>query len=138
MRIRDIVHVSGTSLRVLLDRGDEDLLIQLSDPQASSEPVSLDPYGSELLAAFLLNARLAGGAGLAEEGSAGLFGCRFRLVRGKAVELSQHGRRLLVPDLLWDRLYAELMLAVAHARHLAMPRRYPPSPLPCARARLLH
>jgi hypothetical protein len=115
MRIRDIVHCSGRRLRVVLDRGDEAMMIQLSDPSCAGDPVMLDPYGTELLAGFLLSARLSGGQ-LAEEWSGGLLGCRFRLTR-EHVELSQDNRLLLVPSSMWDRLYAELMLAVAHARH---------------------
>ena len=122
MRIRDIVHDNGRRLRVGLDRsGDQTMILQLSDPLSPGEPVLLDLYGSELLAGFLMNARLTANGMLGEERCGGLFGCRLRLVQtpGDAIELVQHRSRLFVPDILWDRLYAELMLALAHGRHSA-------------------
>lgn len=138
MRIRDIIHDNGLTVRVQLSGDQDGMLVQLSDPLFAPEPVSLDPYGCELLAAFLLNARLAAGSTLAEEWSAGLFGCRFRLLRGEAVELRQADRYLLVRDLFWDRLFAELTMAAAHARYLSDPGRPMPRRLPTTGARILH
>lgn len=123
MRIREIIHCAGPRLRIVLDHEDGVMRVQLSDPSTGSEPVLLDPYGTELLAGFILSARLSGGQ-LAEEWSGGMLGCRFQLTR-EHIKLSQEGRFLLVPSLIWDRLYAELMLAVAHARH-HLPSRHPP------------
>ncbi|GAA4009833.1 hypothetical protein GCM10022280_03610 [Sphingomonas swuensis] len=125
MRIRDIVHASGRRLRIGLDRGsaDEAMVIQLSDPERpGKEPVLLDLYGAELLAGFLMNARLATRGELADEMCGGLLGCRLRLASDggeAAVELFQHAEALRVPQPFWDRLYAELTLALAHGRHLA-------------------
>jgi hypothetical protein len=121
MRMREIIHCAGSRLRIVLDHDDGAITVQLSDPSTGLDPVLLDPYGTELLAGFILSARLSGGQ-LAEEWSGGLLGCRFRLTRER-IEISQEGRVLMVPSLIWDRLYAELMLAVAHARHhLSAPR----------------
>jgi hypothetical protein len=140
MRITDIVHDSGRRLRVGLDRsGDETMILQLSDPLSPCEPVLLDLYGSELLAGFVMNARLTAGGFLREERCGGLFGCRLRLLSGAgaAIELVQHRSRLLVPDVLWDRLYAELTLALAHGRH-ASALAISHAPVTNARTRLLH
>lgn len=139
MRIRDIVHDSGRRLRIGLDRsGGEFMLIHLSDPACPSEPVQLDLYGGELLAGFLMSARLAGGSGLGEERSGGLFGCRLRLVGNASIELVQDRSRLHLPQILWDRLYAELLLALAHGRHLGGCNLIAQDPLRQARPRLLH
>lgn len=138
MRIRDIVHVSGRSLRIGLDRSDgEAMVIHLSDPNDPSSCLKLDLYAAELLAGFLLSARLAASGDLAEERSGGPLACRLRLVPGDAIELGQRGRHLFLPRILWDRLYAELMLALAHGRHLRDAPLLPDSPL-TLRARLLH
>ena len=123
MRIRDILHVSGPALRIGLDDdGEGHLVLQLSDPaRATDKPVRLDLYGGELLAGFLLTARLANpDEELAEERSDGPFGCTIAL-RGKTrratIEIRQDGQSLVVSNLLWDRLYAELLIALAHGRH---------------------
>lgn len=118
MRIRDIVHISGRRLRVALEQlSGESMLLQLSEPESLGGPVLLDLYGGDLLSGFLMSARLAARGHLGEERCGGPFACRLRLIGGNAIELSQHRSRLLVPDILWDRLYAELMLALAHGRH---------------------
>jgi hypothetical protein len=118
MRIRDLVHVSGRRLRISLDQGNDAMLIHLSDPACRSRAVQLDLYGGELLAGFLMSARLTTSSDLGEERSGGLFGCRLRLLDAAEIELSQASGRLLLPRVLWDRLYAELMLALAHGRNL--------------------
>jgi hypothetical protein len=85
-----------------------------------------------------MSARLAAGGELGDERSDGLFSCRFRLLPKARIELSQDEGRLLLPEVLWDRLFAELMLALAHSRNLVgqnplahIERSMPPS-------RLLH
>jgi hypothetical protein len=91
-----------------------------------------------LLAGFLMSARLAAGGDLGEEQCGGLFGCRFRLLSDVEIELSQAGGRILLPQVLWDRLYAELMLSLAHSRHIVgNDRLQPGSALPVP-ARMLH
>jgi hypothetical protein len=120
MRIRDIIHASGLRLRISLDRSDhEALLIQVSDPAACTAAVQLDSYGGELLAGFLMSARLAHDGELGDERCHGPFGCHLRLINPANIELRQDDSRLLIPQLLWDRLYAELMLVLAHSRNLA-------------------
>lgn len=143
MRIRDIIHNSGRLLRVGLDRGGpEGTTIQLSDPSlGTGSTIVLDLYGTELLAGFLMNARLAAmNEGLADERCGGPLGCRLRLTRRNGrpvIELVAADRILHLEQPLWDRLYAELALALAHGRHPAAT----PLPLACgpaSRPRLLH
>lgn len=144
MRIRDIKHASGKVLRIGLDRdgGEDSMIIQLSDPlEPSGAPVLLDLYGAELLAGFVMSARLALAGDLAEEQCGGTLGCRLRLRRGAgetAIELTQGAKPLRVPAPLWDRLYAELMLVLAHGRHLAGARHGGSTTEAKAPARILH
>lgn len=68
-----------------------------------------------------MSARLADPAGLPEEGCSGECPVRFRLCFDsgeRRVEVDQLGRRLILASGLWDRLYAELQLVLAHGRHV--------------------
>ena len=143
MRIRDIVHVSGPALRIgLNDSGEGHLALHLSDPaKLQASTVQLDLYGGELLAGFVLTARLASpDEDIAEERSGGPFGCRISL-RGKtrraSIDIRQAGQSLIVSNLLWDRLYAELLIALAHGRH-GNHGAFPPRRDSRAHSRLLH
>lgn len=145
MRVRDILHPSGCQLRIGLDRGlaGEPMMVQLSDPASrGTQPILLDLYGTELLAGFVMSARLAAiRGGLADERCDGLLPCEFRLVgkgRAAVIELRQQAESLAVPQQFWDRLYAELMLALAHGRHLADSARMAPPAEGSGGMRLLH
>jgi hypothetical protein len=143
MRVRDIIHPVGGRLRIVLDRepGTAAPIGRLSDPGRPERPVILlDGLGLDLLAGFLLNAGLADHGRLADEESQSDWPLRLRLVdeQGRAsVVLYQEKRMLAVPDVFWDRLYGELLLVVAHARHMQAPAG--PAVQPWAPpARLLH
>ncbi|UUR07514.1 hypothetical protein [Sphingomonas glaciei] len=124
MRIRDIIHRDGARLRLSLAAGDsgDGPLLRLTEPEALfPASVMLDLYGIELLAGFLMSARLSAVGELADESCTGDTPLRMRLcAQGGAnwVEIEQSGTRLLLHRKLWDRLYAELQLALAHGRHL--------------------
>jgi hypothetical protein len=84
--------------------------------------ISLDLYGAELLAGFLMSARLAAIGELSDERCNGNYPLRLRhyATGGNVrIELEQFGERLILARNLWDRLYAELQLMLAHGRHLA-------------------
>jgi hypothetical protein len=124
MRVRDIIHRDGRRLRLSLapsESGDGPL-IRLSDPgRAAPGTILLDLYAAELLAGFLMSARLSTVGELADERCIGdtPLSMRLRAQGGEVrVELEQSGERLLVARSLWDRLYTELQLALAHGRHL--------------------
>lgn len=124
MRIRDIIHRDGARLRLSLAAGDSanGPLIRLTDPDSLiAGTVMLDLYGAELLAGFLMSARLSAVGDLADECCNGDYAFHLRLCApggDERVEIDQPGARLLLARAMWDRLYAELQLALAHGRHL--------------------
>nr|WP_314442242.1 hypothetical protein [uncultured Sphingomonas sp.] len=125
MRVRDIINRDGAQLRLSLAAGESGYgpLVRLSDPRrAAAASILLDLYGTELLASFLMSARLSAIGDLSDECCEGDYPLRMRLgARGGAVqvELDQLGERLILPRCLWDRLYAELQLTLSHGRNLA-------------------
>lgn len=143
MRVRDIIHRSGRRLRLSLvpGEGGEGPFIRLCDPtRIAPATILLDLYAAELLAAFVMSARLATVGELADERCGGDAPLLLRLTAGSGgsrIELDQLGERLALPEMLWDRLYTELQLALAHGRHLG--REGPAADLaPHEARRLLH
>lgn len=122
-RIREITDAFGGKLRVSVEEHPSGALVVLERPDVSGQPrILLDGYGTDVLAGYIMSARLAVPHGLPEEHIDGLFGTRFELglEPRAALELSQQGNaRLEIPAPFWDRLYAELCLVAAHARELA-------------------
>ena len=124
MRVRDIIHRDGRRIRIALAprEGGDGPLIRLSDPnRANGGTIMLDLYGADLLAGFLMSARLSKLGELSDERCNGDCPLRLRLsaVGGEArIELDQLGQRLVVGRPLWDRVYAELQMVLAHGRHL--------------------
>ncbi|GAA3997297.1 hypothetical protein [Sphingomonas humi] len=125
MRVRDIIHRDGPRLRLSLAPGEggHGPLIRLSDPgRPGSRSILLDLYGAELLVGFLMSARLSAVGELADECCNGDYPLMMRLcaVGGSVrIELDQLGEGLPIAGKLWDRLYAELQLNLAHGRNLA-------------------
>lgn len=123
-RIREIVDQNGERLRVSVTVDVAGPLIKLEHPVQSDGPwVVLDPGGAELLGSYLMSARLALPLGLPDEIMQQGLVCRFRLVVAPAafveVTLGSRGAPFHIPMRYWDKLYAELSLAVAHTRNLA-------------------
>lgn len=90
--------------------------------QSHRPAVLLGLYGAELLGAFLLAARLSLPEPMPDEASGGPFPARFHLVcgpRARIVIEQDEAFPLTIEAPLWDRLYAELCLALAHGRDLA-------------------
>lgn len=123
MRVRDIIHRDGPRLRLSLAPGEGGTgpLLRLSDPAwVACGFILLDLYATELLAGFLMSARLSAVGELADEQCNGDYPLCMRLSAkgGEArIELEQLGERLVVGRKLWDRLYAELQLSLAHGRN---------------------
>lgn len=124
MRVRDILHRDGSRFRLTLTppASGEGPMIRLGTPdRAFPATIILDLYGADLLAAFLMSARVAKVGELAEERCHGDWPLVLRLnAKGGEVrvELDQLGQRLHLPKAIWDRLYAELQMVLAHGRYL--------------------
>ena len=125
MRVRDIIHRDGRRLRLRFSAGESGYgpLLRLGDPgRADPATVILDLYAAELLSGFLMSARVTPIGELPEESCLGDYPLAMRLrARGGEIriELVQGGEGLQIPKVLWDRLYTELQLVLAHARHFA-------------------
>lgn len=124
MRVRDIIHQNGRRLRLWLvpGEGGEGPLVRIGDPgRVAPDTIMLDLYGTELLAAFVMSARLSTVGDLADERCHGDYPLNMRLAAHGGeirIELDQLGQRLPITRTLWDRLYTELQLVLAHGRHL--------------------
>ncbi|MFZ5746634.1 MAG: hypothetical protein ACOY45_03125 [Pseudomonadota bacterium] len=121
-RIREITDALGGRLRVSVEEHPSGALIVLERPDKTARPrILLDGYGAEVLAGYVMSARLSMTQGLPDEHVDGAFGTRFRMGTKPyaALSLEQPGEYPLeIPAPFWDRFYAELCLVVAHAREL--------------------
>lgn len=121
-RIREITDAFGSRLRVSIERHPSGALIVLERPDSPDrQRALLDAYGADVLAAYIMSARLAVPHALPDEQVDGSFAARFvlRLEPCAAIELSHQGRDPLeIPAPFWDRLYAELCIVAAHGREL--------------------
>jgi len=122
-RIREITDSMGGCVRVSAESHPSGALVIIERPDERGRPRALlDGYGVEVLAGYLMAARLALPHGLPEERVDGAFATCFRLGTEPApvLTLTQACAKLPV-DLsapVWDRLYAELCLVAAHAREM--------------------
>ena len=123
-RSREITDAFGARLRIGVERHPLGPLVTLEHPDRRGQPRALlDSYGTEILAGFIMAARLALPGTMPDEHAAGTFPLRLRLARvpGIAIILTQAEleRPFLIAATFWDRLYAELCLVGAHARQLS-------------------
>jgi hypothetical protein len=131
-RIRDIEDNSGTCLRI-------SLRISLSITPAASTvtlerrdldhhpSVRLSLYGAEVLNGFIMAARLSVPKPLPDETTGSPYPAHFQLDcdQGTRVLIEQEDRFPLSIDArLWDRLYAELCLVLAHGREHSQQHTY--------------
>lgn len=117
-RVREIVDSLGTRLRVSVEACPGGPLTLIEDPHQPAR-VLLDAYGTELLGGYIMSARLSLPCGLPEESTAGAFAATFELSRGPDAAIVVHqaeGCRFAIPASVWDKLYAELCIVVAHGR----------------------
>lgn len=123
-RIRDIEDAFGACLRISVAPHPSGAVVALErrDTDSDDARVMLSLYGAEILAGFIMSARLTVPGAMPDEHAEGAFPARFHLsyTHGPAIALVQEGSRarMLISSLLWDRLYAELCLVTAHAREL--------------------
>lgn len=122
-RVRDITDAMGSRLRLSVEPDPCGARVVLEQPDARGCPRAvLDGYGAEVLAAYIMAARLALPQGLPDEWIGGAFSARLRLSHkpGVALVITQADleRPFGISATFWDRLYAELCILVAHAREL--------------------
>lgn len=123
-RIREIIDPFGRRLRLAVGPHPSGALIEIQRPDHADTPrVLLDAYGAELLSGYIMASRLALPQTLPDEKAEGRFPFALRLSHEPkvAIEISGPGleRPLDIPAPLWDKLYAELCIAVPHARELS-------------------
>lgn len=128
IRTRDIEDSSGTCLRVRLSAHTGDAEVKLERRDQDHRPsVSLSLAGTEILSGFLMAARLSAPRPLPDEITEYPCPTLFRLECTDETKLiiEQEGRhRLLIDQWLWDRLYAELCLVLAHGREQREQHKY--------------
>ena len=122
-RIREITDSFGERLRVSVEAHPGGALVVLERPDVMGRPrVLLDGYGAEVLAGYVMSARLSVPNALPDERIDGAFGTSFALALDPCATLYLSQRAsdmpLDIPAPFWDRLYAELCLVIAHAREL--------------------
>ena len=129
-RIREIIDPFGLRLRVTVTMDPSGASVTLERPdQQGGMRLRLDAYGAELLSGYIMASRLALPQDLPAEQVEGAFPCELRLSQEPkvAIEISGKGaaRPLDVTATFWDKLYAELCLAIPHARELSRRRAAP-------------
>lgn len=121
-RVREIIDALGARVRIGLEHHAFGGLIALERPDRPGLPkIMLDAYGAEILSAYIMSARLSADRDLAEEVVASAYPLRIQLVHRPSPLLrllSAEAAPLEIPAPLWDRLYAELNIALAHVREL--------------------
>lgn len=123
LRTREITDSLGARLRLSVEDHTSGALVTLDRPNRPAQAgIAMDGYGTEVLCAFIMAARIAGPSGLAEERIGGMLPARLQLVQAPEVALmishADNDQPLAIPAPFWDRLYGELGLAAAHAREL--------------------
>jgi len=121
-RIREITDAFGARLRVGVEEHPDGALAVIERHDLAGRPrVALDSYGVEVLAGYIVSARLSASHPHPDEYVDGPLATRFRLALepGAALVLHQGERVLEIPSPFWDRLYAELGLVAAHAREFS-------------------
>ena len=79
-RIREITDAFGGKLRVSVEEHPSGALVVLERPDMKDRPrILLDGYGTDILAGYIMSARLAVPHGLPDEHVDGTFGTRFEL-----------------------------------------------------------
>lgn len=122
-RIRDIEDGQGACLRISMSAHADSATVTLErrdQPPYPSARLSLS--GAELLSGFLMSARLSAPHTMPDEEIACPPVVRFHLdyAPHARVVIEQDDRfPLSIEARLWDRLYAELCLVIAHGRALA-------------------
>ncbi|WP_010161061.1 MULTISPECIES: hypothetical protein [unclassified Sphingomonas] len=127
-RVREIVDALGLRVRLYAERHPAGARIMVQRPDVAGQPqATLDLHGAEVLWGFLMSARLAVPGVLPDERIFGTWSATLRLVSEPVsrieLETDRTGPPLWIPCTLWDCLFAELCLILAHGR--ADPKVFP-------------
>lgn len=122
-RATEITDSLGGRLKVCLEDQAQGAVILLERPDLRGRPrAQLDGYGAELLWGYIMAARIAGPHLLPDECTQGACATRLRLIAEPrpAISIIQADleRPFDIPATLWDQLYAQLCLVMAHVREL--------------------
>jgi hypothetical protein len=122
-RIRDIQDSFGTCLRLIVASHPSGAVVTIERRDLPKSPsVMLSAYGTEILTAFIMSARLSLPESMPDEAADGPFPASFRLSCGQraaiVVEQEDANEQVEISANLWDRLYAELCLVTAHAHEI--------------------
>lgn len=122
-RIREITDGFGTRLRISVEPRPTGALIIVELPEEQGCPRALlDGYGVETLWGFIMAARLALPNPLPDERVDGDYAALFQLRLKPAAALvivpAARVDAVMIASPLWDRLFAELCLVMAHAREI--------------------
>lgn len=131
LRTRDIADGSdGACLRVSLNAHPAGTVVMLERRDQEHRPFArLSLHGAEILNGFVMAARLSTPQPIPDETTGQPCPARFRLecTAEPRVLVEQEDRfPLSIEARLWDRLYAELCLALAHGREQAQQHTYCP------------
>lgn len=125
-RTRDIEDSGGTCLRVSISTHSNGALVTLERRDQPHRPSALlSLHGTEILNGFIMSARLSAPYPMPDEAADQPFPALFRLdtTPQARVVIEQEDRApLAIEPPLWDRLYAELCLVIAHGREQAQQR----------------
>ncbi|MFM9977372.1 MAG: hypothetical protein ACKVOP_04915 [Sphingomonadaceae bacterium] len=126
-RVREITDAFGGCLRISAEVHPSGALVHIERPDRERYAAAvLDGYGAEVLAGYIMAARLALPNPLPDEIVDGSFPLRFSLRQAEQVSLiltqGSADRDFQIPSPFWDRLYAELSLVNAHTRELGRRR----------------
>ncbi len=119
-RTRDIEDSNGACLRVSMSTHEGSATVTLERRDQPHHPSArLSLCGTEILSGFIMSARLSAPHAMPDEATDRPFPARFRLdcAREARVVIEQdHSFPVSIEAQLWDRLYAELCLVIAHGR----------------------
>ncbi|WP_277968983.1 hypothetical protein [Sphingomonas echinoides] len=120
-RVREIIDALGLRLRLCAERHAAGARVVVQRPDLAGQPyATLDLYGTEVLWGFLMSARLAVPGVLPDERILGTWSATLRLevdpVSRIVIDTHRSETPLSIPCTVWDRLFAELCLILAHAR----------------------
>ena len=120
-RIRDLRDEAGHVLRVGTQGWHRSVVLVLEDEAADGgQSIVLDSYGAEMLAGYIMAARMTVPDPLPVERIAGSFPSLFSVHYGPDTQIviEQRGddRQLAISRPFWERLYAELWLAIPRMR----------------------